>query len=437
MGATRNHITNRIETKLGVNADGDLQVCFGSTQMSLMWFFIDNAAAINKWARFRWFPHPNGEFYNDHYDDQNSDRLAAAASVNYGLTAPAAQQNFASTFGNSWGCAVCTASDPMESWDFEGYNGEALPPVDTIGNIDAYLSSGSGFSFTSYIRHQPSGGDTITWADLPASVGNYYLCVIFSKTSDFSGALLAKTSTQAISDNGLALDITQAELEQLYNGGYKYYYLVARSAQLSGLQDPAANSAYYLGLPSANNTNDVKGNFTIHAAAVASVLIVGVNRSQTPGSAARFLSASPYIGPESFPAVETDYFSYVPGSTPPPPPYYIHFKLEVTAGSAAFTVGTPKVALSQTFFSGAGFSTPVLCDLYDDGYNQVSQVTVPAGTTKIVYLVAPSALFSLDASGSQQSGAAPDQYFSAIVRFYNGNVLMDQSNEFRVRNYSF
>lgn len=431
MSATYKHIPGHIGKKLGPNADGDLQVCFGSNQMGQSWYFITNASAINKWARYKPFRHPNGANYSDHYDDLNSARLAAAASVNYGLSAPAAQQNFLNTFGSVWSYNPCINGDPLETWDFEGYNGEALPPVDTIGNIDAYLSSGSGFSFTSYIRHQPSGGDTITWADLPASVGNYYLCVIFSKTSDFSGALLAKTSTQAISDNGLALDITQSELEQLYNNGYKYYYLVARSAQLSGLQDPGTNSAYYLGLPSATNASDLKGDFTIHAAAVASIVIVGINKSQNPGSPFRYISASPYIGPESIPEVETDYFNYDSA------PYYIHFKLEITAGSAAFTVGNPKVALSRTFFSGTGFSTPVSCDLYDSSYSQVSQVTIPAGQTDTVYLVAPSALFSLDSSGSQQSGAATGQHFSAIVKFYNGNTLVDQTNELRVRNHSF
>lgn len=448
MAATLNHITNRISKKLGVNADGDLQVCFGSSQTSQYWYFVTNAANINKWARFKPFRHPSGANYFDHYDDNASTRKAAAASVNYGLSAPQPQQNFLNTFGNEWTYDHCQSGDQMESWDFEGYNGDASAPVSSPGNIDVYLSSGADFSFGAYIAPAVSGGDTISWDDLPGaigsgqniSVGNCYLCVIFSKTSDFAnttGNLIAKTSAQVISNSGLTLDITYSELQQLYANGYKYYYIVARTAQLSGLQDPATNSAYYVGLPSANNTNDLKGEFTIHAAAVASILIVGVNRSQNPGGAARFVSAANFLGPESITPQDSEYFNYEPALTPPPPPYYIHFKLEVTAGSAALTIGNPRVALSQTFFSANGYSNPVSCDLYDDTYTQRTQITIAANQTATIYLVASSALFSLAQNGHQESSFASDQHFSAIVKFYNGSTLIDQGNEFRVRNYSF
>ena len=429
MGASFKHITSRIGTVIAADGTGDLQVCFGSSQKSKYWYFVTNAANINKWARFK--PFRTNASYNDHYDSTNSARLAAAAAVNYGLSAPSGQSNFLNTMGNSWPYANprgTSYNEPLRVQDFEGYNGDAAAPVDPPGAIDISLSSGASFSFGAYIAHTQAGGDTIAWEDLPASVGNYYLCVIFSKNANFTGDLLAKTSSQKISNTGLTLDITHSELEQLRNSGYGYYYIVARSVTLSGLVSPGTNSATYLALPAPNDSNDLKNTITIRAAAVASVTISKYATAESPTRALQFFSASNYVGPESTPYDPSDYLLQ---STAP---YWFHLALDITAGSSAFTIGNAKLALSQTFNSGSGFSTPVNCTLYNSSFSQQTQITIPAGTTQTVYLVAAAPLLGLNQDGTR-GGAAADQYFATRVKVYNGNTMIDQSNEIRVRNY--
>lgn len=431
MGASYKHITSRIGTVIAADGTGDLQVCFGSSQKSKYWYFVTNAANINKWARFK--PFIKNASYTDHYDDNNSARRAGAASVNYGLSAPSAQADFRNTMGVSWPYANPSggSSEPLRVQDFEGYNGEAAAPVDPPGAIDISLSSGASLSFGAYLAPTPAGGDTMSWEDLPASVGNYNLCVIFSKDANFSntsGNLIAKTSTDKIGTSGLVLDITNSELEQLRSSNFKYYYIVGRSTALNGLQDPGTNSATYLALPAPNDSNDLKNTITIRAAAVASVTISKYATAQSPSRANQFFPASPYVGPESTPYDPDDYLLQ---STAP---YWFHLALDITAGSSAFTIGNAKLALSQTFNSGSGFSTPVNCTLYNSSFSQQTQITIPAGTTQTVYLVAAAPLLGLNQDGSR-GGAAANQYFSTRVKIYNGNTMIDQSNEIRVRNY--
>jgi len=385
-----------------------------------------NPPKINKWARFK----PVG--YNKRGVLTEQER----ASVNYGLSAPNARQNFLDTLSspyNVWTYAPPqggSANQPYRVLDFDGYRSDAPPPVDPPGDIDISISTTAAFSFGAYISHNLSGGDAISWEDLPASVGNYYLCVIFAKNSDFSGDLLAKTSEQTINDDGLVLDISNSELTTLSNGGYGYYYLVARSVQLNGLQAPSTNTANYLALPCAGTSNNLKGKFTIRAAAVASIIITKFSPIASPTRALNFLPAADYIGPESATPVQSEYANYSSE------PYYLHLALDVTAGGSNLTILNPKLSLSQTFFSGSGFSTLIGCTLYDSSFTQQTQVVIPAGTTQTIYLVAASPLLSLNQGGSQSSGAS-NQRFSTMVRVYNGNTLIDATNEIRVRNYSF
>lgn len=439
MGASFKHITNRISKKLGVSGDGDLQVCFGSSEKGQYWYFVTNAPNIWKWARFK--PFRKNAAYADHYDDTNSARLAGAASVNYGLSAPSVSaagrplQTLSSGY-NTWVYANPRGTgynEPLRVQDFEGYNGEATPPVNPPGDITIQISSSSSFSFGAYVSHNVAGGDAIAWGDLPASVGNYYLCVIFGKadlTESYSGTLLAKTSSQKINTNGLVLDITHNELESLRTSGYNHYYLVARSAALSGLVDPGTNTATYLALPSQHNSTDLKGAFNIQAAAITSLTIASVATMASPTSATRFANATNFIGPESATPTQSQYMKT--GTEP----YYLHVGLSVTAGGSNVTILNPKITLTQTFMSGSGFTRKVSCTLYDSSFTQKTQVVIPAGQTQTIYLVASAPILSLTAQGTQETGAT-NQRFGTTVRIYNGDTLIDATNTLRVRNYDF
>lgn len=429
MSCINGRISN-IGVALGANGRGDLQICFRTSRMNKSWFFIDNAANINKWARYKPFRY-NG-YFPDLFTDPNSARLAAAASVNYGLAAPAPQQDFKNTFGNIWSYTNPRGSaynEPMRVQDFDGYYDLAAAPVDAIGDLDVYETAGD-FDFSTYIKQNIAGGEAISWDDL-AAIKDYYLCAIFSTTSDFSsGNLLAKTAASTFDQGGTALVITAAELATLRSNGYGYYYLVARSSALSGLQNPGTTSAYYIAMPAPHSSNELKGEFNIHASATALVTIASVSNVASPTRALDFLNASPYVGSESIGEPDTDFFAV------PTHPYWLHFGLDIRAGSAAVTIGSvAKIRLTQTFNSPTGFSNPISCDVRDEDFNAVSQVTIPAGQTKRVYLIASGPLLGLTQNGAQGGPVTDNIRFSTGVELYQNSTLIDRNTLLRVRNF--
>ena len=421
---------------IAADGQGDLQVMFQSSQMSKAWYFDPTRnTRINKWSAYKPFRY-NGRF-PDLFTDNNSARRAAAQSVNFGLKAPTARQNdFTLTFGDVWTYDYPQQNiDPLRTQDFEGYWDGAPAPVNAIGDLDVYESYGD-FDFGAYIyQNIGGGGEQIAWQDLP-SIGSYYLCAIFSTTSDFtSGNLIAKTAQTTISQGGTALVITAAELSQLRSIGYKYYYLVARSVALpSGLQAPNTNSAYYIALPCPNNSNEVKGEFDIHAAPSAIINLVQVCNVESPTRAIQFFdttgSGYSYIGPSSIGEPDTDYFPV------PNHPYWLHVCIEVQAGAAAISIGAQaKIRLSQTFNSATGFSTSVNCDVRDENFNAVTQVTIPANTTKRVYLIASGPILGLDQDGRRGGAVSTNERFATRVFIYQNSTLIDGNTDLRVRNY--
>ena len=408
---------------------GDISQAVNNSSLDLG-YLIENGS-INKWAAYKPVRSSNpGELSR-----------AEFAAANFGLTPPSTYSTPAATRGSTWpyGRPRGASLSPQEWYralDFAGYYKDAPAPCEALGNISVALSQSSTYSFGAAIAHSVAGGDSVTWQDLSASVGSYYLCVIFATGGvDLSGNQLGKTSAQTISSNGLVLDITQSELTTLYNNGYKYYYLCAVSSSDStsqSLSNPSGwGSRSYIALPTPNSTNDVNGNFTITAASIQNIIIKSVSGAQSPTRAIQFLDASSYRGAESFPVSQNDYFKInAVGQM-----FYIHFGLEITAGSSSFTIGSASVKLSQTFESAGGFSSPRVTTLYDSNFTQQTQVTIPAGTTQVVYLVASAALLSIDSSNREVSGAG-NGYFSTTLSVYQNGVQIG-SDQIRVRNYDF
>ena len=186
-----------------------------------------------------------------------------------------------------------------------------------------------------------------------------------------------------------------------------------------------------MALPTPNGTTDVNGKFTITAAPIQNIIIKSVSSAQTPTRVLNFISADDFRGPESYPASQNDYFN-VPATSGK---YYIHFGLEVTAGSSAFTIGPNAVRLSQSFVAGGASYSPKSVTLYDSTFTQRNQITIPAGETQVVYLVASVALLSLNANGQEETNTT-NQYFSTDLSIFQNGIQIGR-DQIRVRNYNF
>lgn len=415
------HSGSVINSTGGVKMLADIQAVLGASSDHLKDLCL--ASNINKWAKFK----------PVRYNSVKALTEAQRASVNYGLAAPSTRTTPAATLSDTWGYNRPRGGS-LNEWyrvlDFEGYNHNALPPCSSIGDIDIYLAQQTSFSFGGYIAHPAAGGDTITWSELPASIGGYYLCVVFSTGANLTGTLIAKTSVQTLSSSGIVLDLDQSELEALRAGGYQYYYLCGRSAALSTLTIPTSSSANYLALPTATSPSvDVYGAFTIHAAPVSNIIIATVSTVATPSRWQVFLSAEPYRGAESIDAGNDDYLLVGVNGL-----YYIHFGLDVTAGGTNLSLSSCAVTLRPTFYAPNGFTTPRSVTLRNSYFAEQTQITIPAGQTQRVYFVASVPLLSLNSSGQQQTGAS-NQHFDVTVNFYANSVLIATDN-IRVRNGS-
>lgn len=453
MSVSNGKISYRMGKKIGVDSDGDLERAFGTTQhKNQFWYFSDSNTRLNKWARFKPFRNPN--IFFDHYTGPNGEqlnpepaRLTAAKAANYGLSAPATQSTPAATLGMTWTYSRPRGSsynEPCRAMDFEGYNGNAPAPVDPLGDQTISLSAVDSFSFGAAISHNQAELDAIAWEDLPASVGNYYLCVVFSTQAHCTGTLIAKTSTQTIGTNGLVLDITHSELENLQSLGYGYYYIVGISARINNgesMGTPPTSGVDYIALPAPNTSSDLEGEFNIVAATLQTVNLTKVATMQTPTGTSSYSDASDYLGAEIFPVSSSDYLYYNnPNDQTTMPPYYLHLCYHVKASSGSnLTILNPSISLSQTFFSGNGFSTPVSCTLYDSTFQPATgnQIVINAGQEADIYLVASTAALSLYQNGTRDDTSGSQQYFSTTIRLYANNVLIDATNQLRVRNYNF
>ena len=210
MGATRNHITNRLGKKLGQNSDGDLQVCFASSRRSHYWYFVTNAANINKWSPRK--PFRVNMRFRDHYDDANSQRLAQLKLANYGLSIPAIPYSdinnmVAGMANNDWvylNPRGTEYNEPLRAQDFESYDGDAPAPIYPIQSITDLLSSESTTSAGLGFGRNIASQGYITLDDLHIdghsisdSFGEYYLgiCLYYSDTVRYASTMADKYKT--------------------------------------------------------------------------------------------------------------------------------------------------------------------------------------------------------------------------------------------------
>lgn len=222
MGATRNHITNRLGKKLGQNADGDLQVCFASSKRSHYWFFVTNAANINKWSPRK--PFRVNMRFRDHYDDANSQRLAQLKLANYGLSIPAIPYSdinsmVAGMANNDWvylnprGTAY---NEPLRAQDFESYDGEAPAPIYPIQSItdltsaESTMSAGLGFGRNIAAQGYITLDDLhINGHSISDNFGEWYfgICLYYSNTVRYASTMADKYKTiqASLSEIGLSV----------------------------------------------------------------------------------------------------------------------------------------------------------------------------------------------------------------------------------------
>ena len=439
----------RMGKKLGVSNDGELQDVFQSSQKSHAYFFSDSVD-INMFAKYKPFVPPTGTsgIYNDHFTaadgtpNTTGDRYAAALSKYFGLTPPErrATADAVGSNGDHW---VYTrpvqGQNPLRALDFEGYDHLAPPPCRKLGDpstgeIKVAIAGTTTFSFGAYIEHPISGGDWVTWGDLPElvtgdGIGSYHLCVVFFTGQNFTGNMLAKTSAtlNTLSSSGIVLDITNSELRTLLGGNYKYYLLCARKDAISNgteLKTPGSNT--YVALPTKNGISDVSGKFTISLSNVGNLVISSVSSAQSPTATNNFTLATNYRS-VSYSDTDTYYFKAT---------NYIQFGVTVTANSnAAVTLNNIKISLSHTYFSDTPIAVQDVTMYTASGTSlvQASSVNIPANTSKVVYFVCASKLMLLDADGREWNSPS-NQYFTTSVSFYQDNALL-ASDQIRVRNY--
>lgn len=434
------HVPARMGVKIGANSQGELEEIFGvTTHKNHAWFFSD--APINKWAKFKPFVPTSGNgIYADHFTDVNGtpnttgDRYVAALAANFGLTAPPSNRaNPAATLSDVWTYTrPVQGQNPLRALDFEYYYHNAPAPIGPMPDIEIIRSTNTSFEFTQYINQVLSGAEYLSWGDFEASVGNMYLCAVFAKNDTITGTLLMKTSSQKLKQ-GATLELTTADLAALRT--YSYYYLCARSVAKTNLLD-SETTASYMALPTENGSSDVLGKFSVRSTNVASILIDKVATGTVSPTADDFKSATPYTGPDEATPVNDDYFKTKKTGVAY---HYLHFRLAVVGGTGGVTLSNLAVSLSKTYFSPNGFTSQISCSMRD-GNNintTISSLPVAAGSTGYCYIVVSAPILSLDAKGIQNTGDNGNQYFSVKLNIYQNGVLIDNTNELRVRNYDF
>lgn len=419
---------------LGVNADGDLQVIFSSSQISKAWFFA--SAPINRWAKFKPFRY-NGDF-NGHFTDTSgtpdtsSDRYIAAAAANFGLTVPNTPfASIAAALADStaWAYNRCrVGTDPCRAMDFEAYFHAASQPVAPLDDpIEIDLSQGAYYDVGAHIIYNISGTDTITWQDLSA-LSNYYLCVAVGKNAQMTGTLLWKTSSQTLGAGGIRLSLSEGDLSAINSGGYTHIYLCACNTIRTSFLD-SEPSAGFLPLP-ADSQSDLLSEITIYTARLKNISISKVCNLQSPTSASQFVDASDYSG--LYPSIgDPDYYAIPLRSGG----YYLHFAVNVeTTASASFTFTADSFAFSKTFAgNGPGKSRAIVATLRDPNFNAVNSYTIPANSSATLYFTFAYPVLSFDSAGRQMSGLTTGQQISTNITLVQGGSII-VLDELRVSN---
>lgn len=415
MGLTNGILTAPF-TKIALNGQGDLQNALGRTTcMSEIQLVadidVDSAAvgAIKKFAKFKPFRSSTVVYPFDpsqstpelRSPERTTDRVAA----NYGLTAPATKTDVAQVFGQEWVYnAPVSGTDPLRALDFDGYDTNAAAPARSPGDITIYRAYQSRYIFTDIVR----GGSSAYAIGLEDLVGlkEYYLCVAFSTTADFTGTVIYKTSSAKIKDLSSALEqieVTSADLNTLDNGGFKYYLLCGATTQKTSLT-AASYSTPFIALP-ADAASDMTGQF---------------NQDTTIAR----VSASAYSQTAN-PASDSN-FNISPRTVMTCPPYYCHIKATVTAYDAhAVTLTESNLSLSiRGTFHGAGVTVNNLtAQLYDSTFTRKTSISIAAGATTTVYLVIPTQILALNASGAYVAPTTGQRLTSTITVQHSGYLF--------------
>jgi hypothetical protein len=116
-------------------------------------------------------------------------------------------------------------------------------------------------------------------------------------------------------------------------------------------------------------------------------------------------------------------FSISPRSVLSCPPYYCHIKVTVTAYDehpVTLTESNLNLSIRGTFH-GAGVTVNNLtARLYDSTFTRQSGISIAAGATTTVYLVIPSQILALNASGAYVAPTTGQRLTSIITVQHSG-----------------
>ena len=444
MSVSNQKIDYRMGKKLGVSGDGDLQQVFQVSQMAHSWFFL--TAPINMWAKYKPFRHPSSTIYTDHYKGASgqtisSARLTGARQVNYGLVRPSGSETNipADVVGQLWSYNRCRDGvDPMQAWDFEGYNHIAQAPImpmtpDNVDPVDgsiityysAYQSDGIDFSPI----QRGTRDDTIGIADFP-DIDGWYVCVLLCnnrarRSSDRWKWKTASSPIQLNTSGGYASAVPCPALthgDVISLGDYKYYYICLADTKYD---DWSQNVPVTMFKPiPAGSALDIKGMISVSSTVVsrASILSAAFVSNPTSSSFPRNSSFAPYVGNGS-----TSYYN-VNGN------YYVALKLSVTAPNTAITLtaSSMRIALSTTFNGGAPRGLAVT--MRNSSYTQVSSVNIAANATTTIYLICAVQALAIDATGNPALVTDEGQQLKVFFTFSHNGISFTTGQFIRLSN---
>lgn len=443
MSVSNNKIDYRMGKKLGVNNDGDLQEVFGSAKQQHSWYFL--SAEINMWAKYKPFRHPNHTVYSDHYKGPSgqtisSARLTGARQANYGLVRPSGSETNipADVVGQLWSYARCQDGvDPMQAWDFEGYNHIAQAPImpmtpDNVDPIDgsmityysAYQSDGIDFSPI----QRGTRDDTIGIADFP-DVDGWYVCVLLCdnrsrRSSDSWTWKTASSPIQLNTSGGYASAVpcpvlTDGDLSRL--GNKKYYYICLADTKYDDWSQNAPVTQFKP-IP-AGSVLDLKGVITVSTQVVSDVAILSAAFVSNP-------TASSYADMTQYTGTGNSYYN-INGN------YNVALKLRVKAPATfdiTLNASDMRIALSTTFNGG---SPSGLRLTMRDGstYNQITSKTIAAGATADIYVVCSAAqALAIDATGNPALVTDEGQQLKVFFTFSHQGISFTNGHFIRLSN---
>lgn len=440
MSVTNGKISPPMGKKLGVGNDGDLQLAFGVTNKSHLWFFTD--APINMWAKFKPFRHPNNAIYSGRFLDANnraqvnSDRYQGARSVNYGLVAPTGGPYSipADVVGKFWSYArVQSGINPASALDFEGYNHNAQGPIIPM-DINAALPIGSTINY--YTAFQTQGIDFSSIERGPqmdmiaiedfADLNGWYVCLLLCNNMDYGSNRnwIWKTASSPIvlnSTSGYASSVpcpklTNMDVRSL--GNYKYYYLCVADTKYD---DWSQNQPVTLFKPlPASSQLELKGFINVSSQVVSQLTILQASFTPNPTQAS-FADVTAYTGAGS------TYYNVNRQ-------YYVALKLRVKAPATSITIQASalKLALSTTFTGGSPHGLSLT--MRNASYQSVSSLTIAANATAEFYVICAAQALAIDANGREAMPTSMGLQLTVLFTFTHNGISFSNDQFIRLTN---